>query len=85
MKRTTNKDIDDIISDELDDGTILSPMLQPEDEEPKFNEVLTPSDRPRGFNEFVGQKKIVQELLTFITAAKERKEPLDHALLDSQF
>ena len=81
MKRTTNKDIDDIISDELDDGTILSPMLQPEDEEPKFNEVLTPSDRPRGFNEFVGQKKIVQELLTFITAAKERKEPLDHALL----
>lgn len=81
MKHKADKDIDDLISDELDDGTILSPVAQPEDNERGYGEILTPSDRPTNFNDFVGQKKIVEELRTFIMAAKERKEPLDHALL----
>ncbi len=37
--------------------------------------------RPLRFGEFVGQKKIVDNLNVFITAAKQRGEPLDHVLL----
>jgi len=37
--------------------------------------------RPLQFREFVGQKKIVDNLKVFITAAKRRGEPLDHVLL----
>ena len=37
--------------------------------------------RPLHFREFVGQKKIVDNLHIFITAAKQRGEPLDHVLL----
>jgi Holliday junction DNA helicase RuvB len=37
--------------------------------------------RPLHFREFVGQKKIVDNLSVFITAAKQRGEPLDHVLL----
>jgi Holliday junction DNA helicase RuvB len=36
--------------------------------------------RPRSFNEFVGQKRIKENLKVFITAALLRKEPLDHVL-----
>jgi len=37
--------------------------------------------RPYGFDEFSGQKKIVDNLKVFITAAKQRGESLDHVLL----
>lgn len=37
--------------------------------------------RPRTFNEFVGQEKIISNLKIFARAAKERREPLDHILL----
>ncbi len=36
--------------------------------------------RPRAFSEFVGQTKIKDNLHIFITAAMQRKEPLDHVL-----
>ena len=36
--------------------------------------------RPRAFSEFVGQAKIKDNLHIFITAAMQRKEPLDHVL-----
>jgi len=36
--------------------------------------------RPRQMTEFVGQKKIVENLKIFIQAAKEREEALDHVL-----
>ena len=39
--------------------------------------------RPQSLNEFVGQAKLKQQLEIFITAAKERNEPLDHLLLVS--
>jgi len=46
------------------------------------NEVeLDQTLRPSRFEEFVGQKKIVDNLKVFITAAKKRKESLDHVLL----
>ncbi|NLO20329.1 MAG: Holliday junction branch migration DNA helicase RuvB [Ignavibacteria bacterium] len=37
--------------------------------------------RPRNFDEFTGQKKIVDNLRIFIQAARKRKEALDHVLL----
>jgi Holliday junction DNA helicase RuvB len=37
--------------------------------------------RPKHLDEYVGQVKIREQLQIFITAARNRKEPLDHALL----
>lgn len=37
--------------------------------------------RPEGFEEYIGQKKAVDQLKIFIEAAKMRKESLDHVLL----
>lgn len=36
--------------------------------------------RPSNFDEFTGQKKLVDNLKIFIQAAKKRNEPLDHTL-----
>ena len=43
--------------------------------------VLNISLRPRRFSEFVGQKEIIDNLKICLTAAKQRKEPLEHVLL----
>ncbi|MFT6215940.1 MAG: Holliday junction DNA helicase RuvB [Roseivirga sp.] len=37
--------------------------------------------RPLSFDDFAGQKKIVENLKIFVLAAKGRSEPLDHVLL----
>jgi Holliday junction DNA helicase RuvB len=37
--------------------------------------------RPEHLSEFIGQAKIKENLSVFVTAAKERKEPLEHVLL----
>jgi Holliday junction DNA helicase RuvB len=37
--------------------------------------------RPQNFNEFKGQKRIVDNLRVFVEAARLRDEPLDHVLL----
>lgn len=37
--------------------------------------------RPRYTGDFIGQKKIVDNLLVFIGSAKKRKRPLDHVIL----
>jgi len=37
--------------------------------------------RPRSLKEFVGQEKIKDNLSVFMRAAKQRKEPIEHALL----
>lgn len=37
--------------------------------------------RPQSINEYVGQKKVKENLKIFIEASKIRKEPLDHVLL----
>jgi Holliday junction DNA helicase RuvB len=42
---------------------------------------LDVSLRPRLFSDFIGQRQIVSNLRTFIDAAKNRGEPLDHVLL----
>ncbi|MBT3218240.1 MAG: AAA family ATPase, partial [Proteobacteria bacterium] len=40
-----------------------------------------PALRPRNFKEYVGQKRIVNNLQVYIRAALARGEPLDHLLL----
>ena len=37
--------------------------------------------RPKKLNDFIGQKKVQENLSTFIKAASERDEPMDHILL----
>jgi len=37
--------------------------------------------RPGQLGDFVGQRKLVENLRVFISAARQRKEPLDHVLL----
>lgn len=47
------------------------------EDEKSFDQTL----RPRSFDDFVGQEKIVSNLKVFIQAAKKRSEALDHVLL----
>ncbi len=42
---------------------------------------LEGSLRPEDFEQFIGQRRVVESLKTFIEAAKKRNEPLDHVLL----
>lgn len=42
---------------------------------------LDKSLRPKYISEFIGQKKIIENLSIFIDSAKKRNEPLDHVLL----
>ena len=51
---------------------------------PKHIKVDTELDRnlrPKFISEFIGQEKLVENLLVFIKSAKKRKEPLDHVIL----
>ncbi|MCR5214847.1 MAG: Holliday junction branch migration DNA helicase RuvB [Eubacterium sp.] len=45
------------------------------------DEVIEKSLRPKSFIEYVGQKKVKDNLKVFVQAAKKRHEPLDHVLL----
>lgn len=47
----------------------------------KVDTELDKSLRPRDVSEFIGQKKIIENLLVFIKSAKKRREPLDHVIL----
>mgnify|MGYP001258045250 FL=1 len=37
--------------------------------------------RPLSFSDFKGQKQVIENLVVFVTAAKQRGESLDHVLL----
>ena len=58
----------------MQNNGITSPELL--DDEKVFDQSL----RPRNFDEFVGQEKIISNLRIFIQAARERGEALDHVL-----
>jgi len=47
----------------------------------KVDTELDKSLRPRTISDFIGQEKIIENLLVFIKSAKKRKEPLDHVIL----
>lgn len=51
--------------------------LDPSEKEQSFDNKL----RPEAFDDFTGQKKIVENLSVFIQAALQRNEALDHTLL----
>ena len=53
----------------------LAPAVTPDEED------LEQSLRPRRLTEFVGQKRIKDQLAIALTAAKAREEALDHVLL----
>ncbi|MDP3048750.1 MAG: Holliday junction branch migration DNA helicase RuvB [Thermodesulfovibrionales bacterium] len=52
----------------------LNPVIKEEDLTYELNL------RPKAFSDFVGQEKIKENLGVFITAARQRNEPLDHVL-----
>src|SRR3989339_2094848 len=52
----------------------LNPVIKEEDLTDELNL------RPKTFNDFIGQEKIKENLGAFITAARQRNEPLDHVL-----
>lgn len=56
---------------------IITPVTA--DEEEKIDYTL----RPQTLEEFIGQEKLKENLKIFISAAKKRKEPLDHCLFYS--
>lgn len=49
----------------------------PLDEDQRFDRLF----RPKSFDEFVGQRKHLDNLRVFVQAARQRGEPLDHILL----
>ena len=61
--------------DEQDDDRIVSVREMPEDAD------IDVSLRPKTMKEYVGQTKVKDNLNVYITAAKKRKEALDHVLL----
>ena len=58
-----------------DEDRLLSGVPDPEDLG------IEPSLRPQRLEEYVGQKKVIDNLRVFIRAARERRESLDHVLL----
>ena len=57
------------------DDRILSGVPDPEDLG------VEPSLRPQRLDEYIGQRKVIDNLRVFIRAARERRESLDHVLL----
>jgi Holliday junction DNA helicase RuvB len=58
---------------------VIEDILQPDREEGEGP--LEESLRPRRLEDFVGQLRLVANLGVFISAARDRSEPLDHVLL----
>ncbi len=54
-----------------------NPLLNPEEKD----QVIEDSLRPSTLQEFIGQKKVINNLSIFIEAAKKRREALDHVIL----
>jgi Holliday junction DNA helicase RuvB len=52
-----------------------------EDNAPSQDQELDKVLRPKSFNDFSGQKKVLDNLSVFVEAAKRREESLDHVLL----
>ena len=52
-----------------------------DDREASSNNTFDLALRPKKLKDFIGQKKVQGNLSTFIKAASERDEPMDHILL----
>ena len=59
-----------------------NPIIDPEEENlHQTDRDLERVLRPRNFDDFTGQDKIIENLKVFVAAAKQRNEALDHVLL----
>jgi len=58
-----------------DTNPVISPGLSQEDQ------ALEHSLRPRKLSDYVGQQAVHEQMEIFISAARQRKEPLDHVLI----
>ena len=58
-----------------DDSRLVTPLQVPEDD------VFDRAVRPRRLEEYVGQRRVKSQMEIFITAARQRKEALDHTLI----
>ncbi len=56
-------------------------LVTPEETEEEKTESVFEGLRPKTLDEFIGQRKIKENLKVFIEAARMRHEPLDHVLL----
>jgi len=56
---------------------LQNPLLDASDNDEDFERSL----RPTRISEFIGQKKVIQNLSVFIKAAQKRNEALDHVIL----
>ena len=61
----------------IEDRVISPEYIENEEEEQKEEFTL----RPKVFDEYIGQKKVKENLKVYIEAAKKREEALDHVLL----
>ena len=59
----------------IEDRVISPEYIEAEEEKEEF------TLRPKLFNEYIGQKKVKENLKVYIESAKKRKEALDHVLL----
>jgi len=70
-----------------DDGEPAAATREPSPSEPKLMDAQVASGddestlRPRSFAEFVGQRKVAENLAVYVAAAKKRGGALDHVLL----
>lgn len=65
-------------------GKMINNDEENNDINPKHIKVDTELDkslRPRFISEFIGQQKIIENIIIFIKSARKRKEPLDHVIL----
>ncbi|MFH0818422.1 MAG: Holliday junction branch migration DNA helicase RuvB [Patescibacteria group bacterium] len=58
-----------------DDQRIITPSVQEKDNN------LDQTLRPQKLNDYIGQSKVKENLIIFMQAAKQRKEPIEHVLL----
>jgi holliday junction DNA helicase RuvB len=59
----------------IEKGRVITPLAAKDDE--AFDRAV----RPRRLAEYIGQPRVKAQLDIFITAARQRREPLDHTLL----
>jgi Holliday junction DNA helicase RuvB len=85
QKLTRNEKTENFASDDHSSlskrQVLLENRFSNAEQETEEDIVLNMSLRPKKFSEFIGQKDVVDNLKICLTAAKQRKEPLEHVLL----
>jgi Holliday junction DNA helicase RuvB len=59
----------------------MNPHLNPGDQLSDSDREVDKALRPKGFDEFTGQKQTIENLDVFVSAARQRNDALDHVLL----